>query len=402
MNNRNEIFSVSKKSIIGRRNLKIKVLRLNKDCVQNNCEEYMKKMDKLNLFELYNEISIKNAIRLGNHFHFNKNDYNPINRNIDKINSSLINEDIKFNNDFKHFCKTLKNDFSQEELEAIKNDDLYYIRNINIRNNLDLNKKSPKKNDSIDRSNASNVFKINKKIYNKFCNRDENIKMKILKRIKSVKNMIKYGIDNLKNEEKKKLLDKGKINQILNQIKKQSKNEVYSLINDQSYKKILNSISEESFLREYNKKKYNSQISEDETRKIKTDRINESQNLNKNNSYYNNNENYCPIIPKIIPYSLTGAKKNLIQNRVLNNSERKISARISSLKIPKKYFLNKSSSFIDESKDDSLRKRFERIEANLEKMKKEKEFYKNLFKTLKDGYAKSNLKKNFFPLYKYS
>jgi hypothetical protein len=50
--------------------------------------------------------------------------------------------------------------------------------------------------------------------------------MKILKRIKSVKNMIKYGIDNLKNEEKKKLLDKGKINQILNQIKKQSKNEV--------------------------------------------------------------------------------------------------------------------------------------------------------------------------------
>ena len=89
MNNRNEIFSVSKKSIIGRRNLKIKVLRLNKDCVQNNCEEYMKKMDKLNLFELYNEISIKNAIRLGNHFHFNKNDYNPINRNIDKINTFI-------------------------------------------------------------------------------------------------------------------------------------------------------------------------------------------------------------------------------------------------------------------------------------------------------------------------
>ena len=130
----NDIFSFSKKSILGKRNLKIKVLRLNRECVQNNCEEYLKKMDKLNLFELNNAIFIKNAIRLGNNFHFNKNDYNPINRNIDKINSSLINEDIKLNNDYNHFCKTLKNDFSVSELEAIKNDDLYYIRNINIRN----------------------------------------------------------------------------------------------------------------------------------------------------------------------------------------------------------------------------------------------------------------------------
>ena len=399
MNKRNEIFSLSKKSLLGKRNLKIKVLKLNRECVQNNCEEYLKKMDKLNLFELNNAISIKNAIRLGNNFHFNKNDYNPINRNIDKINSSLINDDIKLNNDYKHFCGTLKNDFSLSELEAIKNDDLYYIRNINIRNNLDLNKKAPLKNNSIDRANL-NVFNIDKETYNKFCQRDENTKRKILKRIKSVKNIIKYGINNMKNEERKKLLDKDKINKILNKIRKQSKNEVYSLLNDISYKKILKNISEESFLREYNKNKYNSLIHDDEKGKIKTDRINESQNSIKINSYSINNEKSYPKISKIIPYSSIGAKKSLLHNRLFNNSERKIQERISSLKIPKKSFLNKSSSFINESKDDLIKKRFERIEKNLEKMRKEKEFYKNLFKTLKAGYAKSNLKQKFFSLYK--
>ena len=399
MNKRNEIFSLSKKSLLGKRNLKIKVLKLNRECVQNNCEEYLKKMDKLNLFELNNAISIKNAIRLGNNFHFNKNDYNPINRNIDKINSSLINEDIKLNNDYKHFCKTLKNDFSLSELEAIKNDDLYYIRNINIRNNLDLNKKAPLKNNSIDRANVSNAFNIDKETYNKFCQRDENTRRKILKRIKSVKNLIKYGINNMKNEERKKILDKDKINQILNKIRKQSKNEVYSLINDISYKKILKSISEESFLREYTKKKYNS-LNHDDIGKIKTDRINDSQNSININSYSINHDKSYPKISKVIPYSSIGAKKSLFQKRLFNNTERKIPERISSLKVPKKSFLNRSSSFINDSKDDLIKKRFERIEKNLEKMRKEKEFYKNLFKTLKAGYAKSNLRQKFFSLYK--
>ena len=158
--------------------------------------------------------------------------------------------------------------------------------------------------------------------------------------------------------------------------------------------------AEESFLREYNKNKYNSLIHDDEKGKIKTDRINESQNSIKINSYSINNEKSYPKISKIIPYSSIGAKKSLLHNRLFNNSERKIQERISSLKIPKKSFLNKSSSFINESKDDLIKKRFERIEKNLEKMRKEKEFYKNLFRTLKAGYAKSNLKQKFFSLYK--
>ena len=394
MNNRNELFDFTKKSILGRRNLKIKVLKLNRNCVQNNCEEYLKKMDKLNLLELDNEISIKNAINLGNKFHFNKNDYNTIIRNIDKLNSSLINDDIKLNNDYKHFCKTLKNDFSLNELEAIKNDDLYYIRNINIRNNLDLTKKPSSK--------KGNLLNIDKKIYNKFCYRDENIKKKILRRIKSVKNIIKNGIENMKIEERKKILEKDKINKILNKLRKESKNEVYSLINDQIYNKLFKSISEESFLREYNKKKYNSCIQEDGIGKFQTDRINESQNSIKNNSFSINNEkNHSLKIPKIIHYSSIEVNKNLIKNRLFSNYNRKITDRISSLKNPKKSFLSKSSSFINESRDDLLKKRFERIEANLERMKQEKEFYKNLFSKLKAGYKKSTLKKTRFCLREY-
>ena len=250
-------------------------------------------------------------------------------------------------------------------------------------------------------SKKGNLLNIDKKIYNKFCYRDENIKKKILRRIKSVKNIIKNGIENLKIEERKKILEKDKINKILNKLRKESKNEVYSLINDQIYNKLFKSISEESFLREYNKKKYNSCIQEDGIGKFQTDRINESQNSIKNNSFSINNENHSLKIPKIIHYSSIEVNKNLIKNRLFSNYNRKITDRISSLKNPKKSFLSKSSSFINESRDDLLKKRFERIEANLERMKQEKEFYKNLFSKLKAGYKKSTLKKARFCLREY-
>jgi len=51
----------------------------------------------------------------------------------------------------------------------------------------------------------------------------------------------------MKNEERKKLLDKDKINKILNKIRKQSKNEVYSLLNDISYKKIIKILMKNPF-----------------------------------------------------------------------------------------------------------------------------------------------------------
>ena len=276
MNSRNELFDFSKQCITVRRNLKIKVKKLTDEFIQNNCEEYLKKQNKLNLFELSNELAIKNAIKLGSNFHFNKNNYNSINRNINKINNSVINESIKFNNDYKHFSKTLKNEFSINELEAIKNDQLYYIPNINIRNNLKLKKKVLLYKDNI---NPSDVLQINKRIYNKFCKRDENATQKILNNIKKVKKIIKFGINNLKNEEKKKIMTKEKLKKLINDFHEQSKKEVHSLIKETSFKKIFNSIGEEHVINDYNQK-YNTNISKsmDLSNKIKTDLINKSQN----------------------------------------------------------------------------------------------------------------------------
>ena len=131
-----KIFDYSKKCIIERRNLKVKVRKLTNECIQNNCADYLRKMNKINLFEINNENSINNAIKLGSNFHFNKENYNSINKNLKKINSTLIDDTIKLDNDYKYFCDTLKNDFSVNELEAIKSDQLYYIPNINIRSNL--------------------------------------------------------------------------------------------------------------------------------------------------------------------------------------------------------------------------------------------------------------------------
>ena len=87
MNSRNELFDYSKKCIIERRNLKVKVRKLTNECIQNNCADYLRKMNKINLFELNNENSINNAIKLGSNFHFNKENYNSINKNLKKINT---------------------------------------------------------------------------------------------------------------------------------------------------------------------------------------------------------------------------------------------------------------------------------------------------------------------------
>ena len=152
--------------------------KLTNECIQNNCANYLRKMNKLNLFELNNENSIINAIKLGSNFHFNKVNYNKINKDLKKINSSIIDEAIKLDNDYKFFCDTLKNDFSINELEAIKSDQLYYIPNINIRSNLKLNKKTDLQKSDISKTN---ILQINKTIYDKFCNYDKRENQKVLK-----------------------------------------------------------------------------------------------------------------------------------------------------------------------------------------------------------------------------
>lgn len=393
MNSRNELFDFSKQCIKGRRNLKIKMKRLTDEYIQNNCEEYLKKQNRLNLFELNNELAIKNAIKLGSNFHFNKNNYNSLNRNINNINNSIINESIKFNNDYKHFSKTLNDEFSINELEAIKNDQLYYIPNINIRNNLKINKKVLLYKDN---KKPSDVLQINKRIYNKFCKRDENATQKILKNIKKVKKIIKFGINNLKNEEKKRIMTKEKLRKLINNFHEQSKKEVHSLIKETSFKKIFNNRREEHVINDYNHK-YNTNIckSMDMSNKIKTDLINKSQNScdNKIRSYNNS----LILFPKIFSQPLKNKPKNLIKNYLLNPSENTIKQQLFSSKLSgNTSFINNSSNSISKSRESFSNKRLERIERmedKIETIKKEKEICKNYIKKIRANYAKKYLAK---------
>ena len=384
MNSRNELFDYSKKCIKERRNLKVKVKKLTNECIQNNCANYLKKMNKLNLFELNNENSIINAIKLGNNFHFNKVNYNKINKDLKKINSSIIDEAIKLDNDYKFFCDTLKNDFSINELEAIKSDQLYYIPNINIRSNLKLNKKTDLQKSDISKTN---ILQINKTIYDKFCNYDKKENQKVLKNIIKVKKIIKSGINNLKNEEKKKIMKKEKIRKILDDFHKQSKKEVNSLIKDTSYKKLFNSIDEEIFLKEYYKKRCNSIILRN-SEKEKNIHINKTQNNIISNDSYNKKIN---IYPRIASHSLIiNEKKNLIRNRILNCKIKNPKYRFSSLPLSNNFALDNSSLYTNDSKENLMRKR---VEENLQKKKEEENLCNKLISKIKANYARNNSKK---------
>ena len=382
MNSRNELFDYSKKCIIERRNLKVKVRKLTNECIQSNCADYLRKMNKINLFEINNENSINNAIKLGSNFHFNKENYNSINKNLKKINSTLIDDTIKLDNDYKYFCDTLKNDFSVNELEAIKSDQLYYIPNINIRSNLKLNKKTNLEKNEI---NKTNILQINKTIYDKFCKIDAKSNQRVLKNIRKVKSIIKSGINNLKNEEKKKIMKKEKIRKLLEDFHKQSKKEVYSLVRDKSYKKLFNSIDEETFLKEYNKKRYNSILIQN-NENDKKQQINKTQNNIASNDYWNKKINIYPRLSS----SLINEKKKLIKKRILNPKNNNTKNRLSALHLTNNFLLDNSSLYINDSKENLMRKR---VEDNLQKKKEEKILCNKLINKIKANYAKNNSKK---------
>lgn len=382
MNSRNELFDYSKKCIIERRNLKVKVRKLTNECIQNNCADYLRKMNKINLFELNNENSINNAIKLGSNFHFNKVNYNSINKNLKKINNTLIDDAIKLDNDYKYFCDTLKNDFSVNELEAIKSDQLYYIPNINIRSNLKLNKKTNLEKNEI---NKTNILQINKTIYDKFCKIDAKSNQRVLKNIRKVKSIIKSGINNLKNEEKKKIMKKEKIRKLLEDFHKQSKKEVYSLVRDKSYKKLFNSIDEETFLKEYNKKRYNSILIQN-NENDKKQQINKTQINIASNDYWNKKINIHPRLSS----SLINEKKKLIKKRILNPKINNTKNRLSALHLTNNFLLDNSSLYINDSKENLMRKR---VEQNLQKKKEEEILCNKLINKIKANYAKNNSKK---------
>ncbi len=368
MNNRNELFEDSKKCIYERRNLKAKLRRFTNECIQKNCEDYLKKISNLNLNELNNNKYINNEIRLGLNFHFNKNQFNSINRNVKRIKEFMSDETNKIDNDYKHFCKTLKNDFSVNELEAIKSDQLYYIPDINIRSNLKINK-----NLIIDKNNYSSILDVNKRIYAKFCKRKKNINYKNLnKKIRIINGIIKTGIKRLKNEEIEKNLEKERIRKLLQKFREESKKEVHSLINDKSYKKLLNEVNEKSFFKEYEENKNKSFLGK-YLKKNKINKIQNSLDSNRSQSTY-----YFPDI-------LLKKNKQPLNKKLFNESKSIETYRDSGLKLSKNLLYDNYMKSIINHSEDFRRKR---VERNIRNRKIEDDMYKKFNKIIKDNYAK--------------
>ena len=372
MNSRNELFEDSQKCIVERRNLKVKLRKFTNECIQKNCEGYLTKIKKLNLNDINNEKSINNAIKLGMNFHFNKNQYNSINRNMKRINEFMIDENNKIDNDYKHFCKTLKNEFSINELEAIKSDQLYYIPDINIRNNLKINK-----NQIIDMNNSNNssLLNVNKRIYNKFCNRKFNLNNKrMIKNIRIINNIIKTGIKNLKLEEKEKIIQKEKITKLLNDFREKSKKEVFSLIKDTNYKKLFNGINEKTFFKDNNDKINDSfQIKKKKSLKF-----------NKNQSSLDLNHSQSNII---FPNILLKRKIYPYNNKLLSESKNNEDYGEPSLKLSKNLLYNNYLNSINNYNEDFRQKR---VQNNIKNRKKEEEMYKKYNKKIKDNCSRNN------------
>ena len=357
MNSRNELFDFSKECISGRRFLKAKVRKLTNEYIQNNCANYLKKENLINIYKLNNQKSINNAIKLGINFHFNKIHYNPINKNLKIINNSLLEDEIKLNNDYKVFCKTLKNDFTINELEAIKSDELYYIPDINIRSNLNLDRKNNLKKNSL---NKIDILQINKTVYTKFCRRDEKAYQKGIKNIKKVKQIIKSGINKLKNEKMVKIMKQEKMRRILDNYYKESKKEIHSLIQDKRYKKILNSIGEKIYLKDLNKSKFNSTF-------LKKIEDNESINRTRNDLVSNYKSKKKSIYQKLCSHSVINDESNLIRKRIFNRNKEAQTFRGTYFQLSKNSIFNNSSVSLIASKEDLMKKR---IEKNLKKKEK--------------------------------
>ena len=382
MNSRNELFDFSKECISGRRFLKAKVRKLTNEYIQNNCANYLKKENLINIYKLNNQKSINNAIKLGINFHFNKIHYNPINKNLKIINNSLLEDEIKLNNDYKVFCKTLKNDFTINELEAIKSDELYYIPDINIRSNLNLDRKNNLKKNSL---NKIDILQINKTVYTKFCRRDEKAYQKGIKNIKKVKQIIKSGINKLKNEKMVKIMKQEKMRRILDNYYKESKKEIHSLIQDKRYKKILNSIGEKIYLKDLNKSKFNSTF-------LKKIEDNESINRTRNDLVSNYKSKKKSIYQKLCSHSVINDESNLIRKRIFNRNKEAQTFRGTYFQLSKNSIFNNSSVSLIASKEDLVKKR---IEKNLKKKKQEEKFCSKIINKIKANYSKnSHLKLN--------
>ena len=234
--NNNYLFDNSLKSFKERRLLKIKLKKIANKCIKPNCDKYLMKMRDLKIDELNNSNFINNIIKQSINFHFGNYNSNPINNNINQIKKSIKSNLSEFDINCNTLSKTLKKELSLNELQAIKNDKLYYISDQKIRNNINiLKEKSLTKRINEEENEKNKLYILNDKLKKiKFRNKFNNSFYNIENRIKQINSQIKHGILNIKKEENKNNYIKEKRKNIVNIFKKKATKEINNLLMNDS------------------------------------------------------------------------------------------------------------------------------------------------------------------------
>ena len=129
----NNLFENSTKSLKERRLLKIKLKKISNQFIKPNCDKYLLRMRDLEINQLNNTSRINNIIKQSINFHYGRDNNYLVNPNINEINKTIENDLSEFNLNCDRFCKTLKMELSTRELQALKNDEVYYLPNDKIR-----------------------------------------------------------------------------------------------------------------------------------------------------------------------------------------------------------------------------------------------------------------------------
>ena len=252
----------------------------------------------------------------------------------------------------------MKLELSSNELQAIKNDKLYYFQDEKIMNNLKLFEDRPLYKLINEEKNKRMKFALsNKKIGDKSEKKDLNKNnysyFNLKEQIKQRNNKIKYGILKIKQEEKKNNLIKEKRKNIGNILKKEAFKELNTFINDKNvnYSNFINSKNrkyiEEEYIT-YNKNRKNNLY-------VGSNYINNYSNLKRIKNFNkinlsSKNKLYkkfdLQTKPNLIDSNKNKNRKNINESKSLDTLETQNTNKINSSSITKGGLLsNKSSSF---------------------------------------------------------
>ena len=197
-------------------------------------------MRDLKLDELNNSNFINNKIKQSIHFHFGNKNSNSINNNINQIIKTINNNLSEFDSNCDLFEKSLKKELSINELQAVKNDKLYYISNKKIRNNINiLKEKSLTKRINEEEKEKIKFTCLNNKLREKikkkkYKHNNDDSPYNIENKIKQINSQINHGILNIKKENNKNNFIKEKRKNIVNILKKLATKEINNLLMNNS------------------------------------------------------------------------------------------------------------------------------------------------------------------------